>query len=196
MEKARAGRGNSTSQSMTLARLLYPPPHGVALARCRLTDRPLRPCRRQTLIGSATRYCESVYRRPRARTPLQGNASGITVRRVGSKSLPMKRSGTRNNRKNSVRAKSAARTGVSRRRFLGSVVAGVGASSLLQSKFGIASSVLEAPIPQTPQNPDRHGRFSNWDRQAGPDRERLSVRRALHAPCSDSRRSFRVLVAP
>ena len=56
------------------------------------------------------------------------------------------------NRKNSVRAASAARTGVSRRRFLGSVVAGVGASSLLQSQFGIASSVPETPTPPTPQN--------------------------------------------
>jgi hypothetical protein len=56
------------------------------------------------------------------------------------------------NRRNSLRAKSATRTGVSRRRFLGSVAAGVGASSLLQSRFGIASSVPEVPIPPTPEN--------------------------------------------
>jgi hypothetical protein len=54
-------------------------------------------------------------------------------------------------RKHSVQAKSATRTAVSRRHFLGSVAAGVGASSLLQSKFGIVSSVLKAQSRPTPQ---------------------------------------------
>ena len=67
----------------------------------------------------------------------------------------MKRSGTRSNRKSSVRAKSATRTAVSRRRFLGAVAAGVGASSLLQSRIGLVSPVLQAqiqPIRPTAQN--------------------------------------------
>lgn len=55
-------------------------------------------------------------------------------------------------RKSPPRARNASRTAVSRRRFLGSVAAGVGASSLLQSQFGIVSSVLEAQSPARPQN--------------------------------------------
>ena len=53
----------------------------------------------------------------------------------------------------SVRAKSTTGGAVSRRRFLRSVAAGVGASSLLQSKLGIVSSVLEAQVVRRPQNP-------------------------------------------
>ena len=159
-----------------------PPPHGVALARCRLTDRPLRPCRRQTLIGSATRYCESAYRRPRVRTPLQRGmrlASQLNQLYVSTDEKKRNQEQPKKLRAGEecspYRCQQAAfpRGGCCRRwRVI---------TAPIQVRHCFISPGGSDPADAS-EFPDRHGRFSKWDRQAGPDRGRSSVCRPLHAP--------------